>query len=123
MSNPVKWNPFNKVVQDHNTGAVDIAETDIIRQKLGLPIPWEPKMVQFELQLPPIYEVLPQSKIEPGLWVNKKTGDKYRVFDETINATNAQNGQLMVAYRNVLNTSKTFVREVNEFLEKFRSIS
>lgn len=43
MSNdPVLWNPYNQVVQDHRDGTIDHAQTNAERAKRGLPVPWTP---------------------------------------------------------------------------------
>lgn len=52
---------------------------------------------------------------------HKKTGNLYWKVGECINATNANDGQQMVIYRNA--DGMNFVREVNEFYEKFVAIS
>ena len=49
--------------------------------------------------------------------IHKKTGNKYHLLGELINATNAQDGQIMVLYRN--DKHQKFVREKTEFWEKF----
>jgi hypothetical protein len=36
---PVKWNPYNKVVQDHRDGTIDYGATNRERAKRGLPVP------------------------------------------------------------------------------------
>lgn len=51
------------------------------------------------------------------IYIHKKTGNKYFVTGEAINATNANDGQVMIIYTNA--DGKTFVREKKEFLEKF----
>lgn len=51
-----------------------------------------------------------------GIYKNKKTGKEYKVLFTAINCTNAQDGQEMVVY---LGEGKIFVREINEFFEKF----
>ena len=43
-----KWNPGNKVVQDHRDGRVDHRRTNIERRRRGLAVPWEPWMVESE---------------------------------------------------------------------------
>jgi len=53
----------------------------------------------------------------PKAYNHKKTGDRYFVTGEAINATNAQDGQVMIIYAN--SDDETFVREKTEFLEKF----
>lgn len=45
----------------------------------------------------------------------------YWKVDECINATNANDGQQMIIYRNA--DGMKFVREVNEFYEKFVIVS
>lgn len=52
---------------------------------------------------------------------HKKTGNLYWKVGECINATNANDGQQMVLYRNA--DGMKFVREVNEFYEKFVIVS
>ena len=47
---------------------------------------------------------------------NKKTRDIYVVLRTVVNATNAQDGQVMVEY---YIGGEYFVREINEFLDKF----
>ena len=48
---------------------------------------------------------------------NKKTKGIYKVlYEEAINCTNAQDGQIMVIYTN---GKEVFVREQKEFQEKF----
>lgn len=56
-----------------------------------------------------------------SLWRHKKTGNIYEVsYMEVINCTNAQDGQIMVLYKR---GGKTFVREINEFKEKFEPVT
>ena len=53
-----------------------------------------------------------------GKVTHKKTGDTYYVVsDSVINATNSNDGQMMVLYKN--QNGKLFVRETNEFRQKF----
>jgi len=54
VDNPVKWNPFNKVVLDHRNGCIDIPSTNSERAKRGLVIPWTPEIGQKEVKEPPI---------------------------------------------------------------------
>lgn len=51
-----------------------------------------------------------------GVFIHRKTGNKYVVVGECLNCTNAQDGQEMVIYSR---DGRTFVRERSEFLEKF----
>ncbi len=52
-----------------------------------------------------------------------KTGNIYEmVRDDVINATNANSEQIMVLYKSNLHRGKLFVREKNEFYEKFKMI-
>lgn len=50
---------------------------------------------------------------------NNKNGRLYRVTGSLINATNAQDGQLMVKYVPEANPEQEFARELGEFHEKF----
>lgn len=50
-------------------------------------------------------------------FINKKNKKVYRVFGYVTNATNAQDGQIMVLYAG--DEGKLFVREGKEFQEKF----
>lgn len=50
---PIRWNPFNKVVQDHRDGSIYIDRTNRERAKRGLPVPWSHKMN--EATHPPVY--------------------------------------------------------------------
>lgn len=53
-------------------------------------------------------------------WRNKKSGETYWIIDSVIiNCTNNEDGQLMVLYSK---DNKYFVREKNEFKEKFEQI-
>jgi len=49
--------------------------------------------------------------------INIKTGNKYFVVGSVINATNEQDGQFMLLYKN--EEGDMFVREKEEFMEKF----
>lgn len=52
-------------------------------------------------------------------WRNKKTGDIYIKFGDGIDTTNLRDSIPVVIY---LRNQKIFVRERNEFLEKFEQI-
>jgi len=52
--NPVMWNPWNKVVQDHRDGTIHHDLTNIERSKRGLPTPWTPEMGNIEVHERPI---------------------------------------------------------------------
>jgi len=54
-----------------------------------------------------------------GIFIHKKTGNKYVVIGECLNCTNAQDGQEMVVYTR---GRKTFVRETREFLKKLAPV-
>lgn len=58
------------------------------------------------------------------LYKNKKTDRVYEILNDTVfNATNAQNGQRMILYKLVnMNTNMIFVREKEEFFEKFELV-
>jgi hypothetical protein len=51
--NPIKWNPYNKVVQDHHDGTIDHEATNRERAKRGLPVPWRPEMGKKEVREKP----------------------------------------------------------------------
>lgn len=51
---PIKWNPWNKVVQDHRDGTILHDLTNIERAKRGLPTPWTPEMANAEVRQAPI---------------------------------------------------------------------
>jgi hypothetical protein len=53
-SNPVYWNPYNKVVQDHRDGSIDYEATNRARKHRGLPVPWTPEMATTEVHEDPI---------------------------------------------------------------------
>lgn len=75
------------------------------------------------------YERIIINKLSPlnivGPYKNNKTGDLYEVIEFAINATNAQDGQEMVIYKKFfqkpqdLGNEQKFVREKNEFFNKF----
>lgn len=52
-SPPIKWNPWNKVVQDHRDGTVYHEETNVERARRGLPVPWTPDMADVEVDQAP----------------------------------------------------------------------
>lgn len=51
---PIAWNPWNKVVQDHRDGTVHHDLTNAARAERGLPTPWTPEMADAEVSEPPI---------------------------------------------------------------------
>lgn len=51
---PVMWNPWNKVVQDHRDGTIHHDRTNAERAKRGLPVPWTPEMGDTEPFQPPV---------------------------------------------------------------------
>lgn len=51
---PIKWNPGNKVVQDHRDGTIDFELTNIERAKRGLPVPWTVEIGYEEARLPDV---------------------------------------------------------------------
>lgn len=50
--------------------------------------------------------------------INLKNGLEYTVTGEALNATNAQDGEMMVIYQR---DGRVFVREAGEFADKFRA--
>jgi hypothetical protein len=53
-SDPVGWNPWNKVVHDHRHGAILHGRTNDARSKRGLPTPWTPDIADVEVTQPPV---------------------------------------------------------------------
>ena len=53
-TNPVRWNPYNKVVLDHRNGTIDIQATNVERLKRGLHVPWTPELGEQEVKQQPI---------------------------------------------------------------------
>ncbi len=51
----IKWNPFNKVVQDHRDGTIDQEATNREREARGLPVPWTPTMAATECHEAPVW--------------------------------------------------------------------
>lgn len=47
--NPIYWNGYNKVVQDHRDGTIHHDLTNAERAKRGLPTPWAPEMADSEV--------------------------------------------------------------------------
>lgn len=54
-SNPVKWNPYNKVVQDHRDGTIHAGATNTERALRGMPTPWTPEMSDTEVHQAPVF--------------------------------------------------------------------
>lgn len=54
---------------------------------------------------------------------NKKTGDLYEIINDwVINATNKDDGKRMVLYKSATQYDQSFIREYDEFWEKFEDI-
>lgn len=51
-----------------------------------------------------------------GTWVHKKTGNTYKLITLAIDCTNVRDGTEVAVYTN---GDKVFVREKNEFIQKF----
>ncbi len=51
---PVKWNPWNKVVQDHRDGTIHHDATNRERAKRGLPTPWTSEIGGIEVHQAPV---------------------------------------------------------------------
>ena len=49
--NPIYWNPYNKVVQDHRDGTIIQPDTDIEREKRGLEVPWSVEVADREMRI------------------------------------------------------------------------
>jgi len=59
--------------------------------------------------------------IKSGKYKNLKNGEIYDTKNKVaINATNTQDGQIMILYQDKNET--LFVREISEFLEKFEKV-
>lgn len=56
-----------------------------------------------------------------GMFRNIKTKDFYMVFYAAIDATNARDGAAVVVYRK-LGSDQMFVRDLDEFREKFERV-
>lgn len=52
--NPICWNPWNKVVQDHRDGTIFHDLTNEARRLRGLKTPWTPEMADIEVHQPAI---------------------------------------------------------------------
>lgn len=50
---PIMWNPWNKVVQDHRDGTIHHDLTNAARAERGLPVPWTPNMGDVECREAP----------------------------------------------------------------------
>ena len=59
------------------------------------------------------------------IYKNKKKGTLYRLLGTAINCTNAQDGQIMFIYEPIEQRDEhlVFVRERNEFYEKFELVT
>lgn len=51
---PIMWNPWNKVVQDHRDGTIHHDLTNAARSERGLPVPWTPDLADIEIHQPPV---------------------------------------------------------------------
>jgi hypothetical protein len=59
-----------------------------------------------------------------SIWQHIKTGNIYLVLGNSINCTNAQDGQMMIRYMELsFDPRLEFVRLESEFVEKFRQLS
>lgn len=54
-SEPIKWNPWNKVVQDHRDGTIHHDLTNAERRKRGMPTPWTPAIGDKEVHERPVF--------------------------------------------------------------------
>lgn len=54
LNDPICWNPYNKVVQDHRNGTIHHDLTNSERARRGLPVPWTPEFGDTEPYQPPI---------------------------------------------------------------------
>jgi hypothetical protein len=58
LPDAVYWNPYNKVVQDHRDGTIYEATTNVVRERLGLRVPWTPEFGRQEVKDRPVGESL-----------------------------------------------------------------
>lgn len=58
-----------------------------------------------------------------GVYKHNKTGKLYSFLDEVINATNANDGQVMILYVTTIAEGPIYVREKEEFLTKFTKVN
>lgn len=62
-------------------------------------------------------------KIENNsLWINNKNKKNYTVIQEALDCTNQRDGLVVVVYRSYENPEMLFVREKEEFLQKFTNL-
>lgn len=61
--------------------------------------------------------------MEGRLFRNKKTQQYYKVESIAIDATNARDGSTVVVYRRSSTYSPIFVRDMDEFKEKFEEVN
>jgi len=54
LADPICWNPWNKVVQDHRDGTIDHERTHAARVQRGLVVPWTVAIGEVECRQPPI---------------------------------------------------------------------
>ena len=54
-NDPVMWNPYNKVVQDHRDGTIHEGRTNVERQFRALPTPWTPRIADIEVREAPVF--------------------------------------------------------------------
>jgi hypothetical protein len=55
IDHPIKWNPWNKVVQDHRDGMILPLATELARRKRGLPVPWTREIGAAECRQPAVW--------------------------------------------------------------------
>lgn len=51
----IRWNPWNKVVQDCRDGTIHHDLTNVARADRGLPVPWVPAFGNTEPHQPPVW--------------------------------------------------------------------
>jgi len=56
---PIRWNPWNKVVQDHRDGTIDMGFTDTLREAMRLP-QWSREVAEKEVHEKPVFYPLPR---------------------------------------------------------------
>lgn len=53
LQEPIRWNPYCKVIMDHRTGTIHHDRTNVERARRGLPIPWRPEIGRREVHEAP----------------------------------------------------------------------
>lgn len=78
----------------------------------------------FILSMAMVEDQSPKAVHKGTFWKNNKTGSLYQVVSgPVINATNSQDGQIMIVYSRVDPVYGVYAREISEFREKFTPVN